>query len=267
MRVVSWNVNGIRAAAKKGFCDWLRESQAAVLGVQETRAPFEKIPTELCQPPGWHFHLSAAKRPGYSGVGLYSREMPDELSTALGAPEHDEEGRLQLARFGALWIGNLYFPNGSGTKETGGERSNGRVPFKLDFYRRVFDLLESLRASGARVLVMGDFNTAHRPIDLARPKANENTSGFLWEERAELDRWMAAGWVDTYRALHGDREGVYTWWSQRLGARERNVGWRIDYVMASPGAMPYVQDAFVWAHVMGSDHCPVGVVVDPSIQR
>jgi len=138
------------------------------------------------------------------------------------------------------------------------------VPYKLAFYAALFDRVERLRRSGLRVLVMGDFNTAHREIDLARPKANENTSGFLPEERAEFDRWMGAGWVDTFRHFEpGD--GHYTWWSQRFGVREKNIGWRIDYVLASPAAMKFVRSAFIQPEVRGSDHCPVGVDVDRRI--
>lgn len=265
MKVVSWNVNGIRAAATKGLHDWLSTSSADVVGLQETRATLEQVPTELRAQPGWHFHLSSAERKGYSGVGLWSRAAPDEVRTSLGDPEYDAEGRVQLARFGRLWIANVYFPNGSGTKQTGGQRENGRVPFKLDFYRALFDKLNPAFKAGEPVLVMGDFNTAHREIDLARPKQNQNTSGFLPEEREELDRWIKAGWVDTFRHIHGDVEGKYTWWSQRFNVRAKNIGWRIDYVLASPGAMEHITDAFILSDVMGSDHCPIGVELDRAI--
>jgi exodeoxyribonuclease-3 len=168
----------------------------------------------------------------------------------------DVEGRLQIARFGALWVVNGYFPNGSGK-----ERDNSRVPYKLQFYRKVFSTLKPLIASGERVLVVGDFNTAHREIDLARPKQNEKTSGFLPEERAELDRWIRAGWVDTFRHFEPG-PGHYSWWSQRFGVREQNIGWRIDYVLASAGAMGLVRGAGIQASVRGSDHCPIYVDVD-----
>ena len=158
-------------------------------------------------------------------------------------------------------VANVYFPNGNGK-----ERDNSRVPFKLEFYRALFETLERLRRSGRRVLVMGDFNTAHREIDLARPRENRETSGFLPEERAELDRWLARGWVDTFRRFE-PRPERYSWWSQRFGVRARNVGWRIDYVLASPAAMRFVRGAFLQPDVMGSDHCPVGVDVDPEIFR
>lgn len=259
-RIRSWNVNGLRAVAEKGFADWLKASRAHVVGLQETRALPEQVPPELTSLRGWRTHFVAAERKGYSGVGLYSKAAFDEVRTTLGDPELDAEGRVQLARFGRLWVANVYFPNGSGK-----DRSNDRVPFKLRFYRRLFDELEPLRRGGGRVLVMGDFNTAPEAIDLARPKANEKTSGFLPEERDEVRRWCAAGWTDTYRAFHPSREGAYSWWSQRFGIREKNVGWRIDLVLASEGAMPFVRAASIHPEVRGSDHCPVGVDVDAAI--
>ncbi len=262
LRIASWNVNGLRACNSKGFFQpWLRTCGADIIGVQEVRARPEQLPHDLAHPPGWHAHFNPATRPGYSGVGLYSRLHPQQLETSLGDPAFDAEGRVQLARFGALVVANIYFPNGSGD-----DRDNSRVPFKLAFYRRLFTRLDALRRAGRRVLVLGDFNTAHQDIDLARPRANHGTSGFLPEERAELTRWLAAGYVDTFRREHpGD--GHYTWWSQRFGVRARNVGWRIDYILACPAAAPFVRSAAIFPHIMGSDHCPISVQVDPEIRR
>jgi exodeoxyribonuclease-3 len=260
MRVVSWNVNGLRSVDRAGgFRRWMTRSRAEVLGVQEARARADQLPRRLQEPRGWFTHVVAAERKGYSGVALYARRVPDELATTLGDATFDAEGRLQLARFGRLLIANVYFPNGNGI-----ERDNSRVPFKLAFYAAVFDRVQTARRDGLRVLVMGDFNTAHTELDLARPRQNRTTSGFLAEERAELDRWLAAGWVDTFRAFERG-PGHYSWWSQRIGARERNIGWRIDYVLACPDAMRYVRGASIWRHVTGSDHCPVGVELDPAI--
>jgi exodeoxyribonuclease-3 len=259
LRVISWNVNGLRACEQKGFRRWLAGSRAAIVGVQEVRALPVQLPESLCRLRGWHAHFAPAQRAGYSGVGLFSRAKPDALETALGEARFDDEGRLQIARFGALTVVNAYFPKGSGT-----QRDNSRVPYKLAFYRALFERLEPLRRRGESVLVMGDLNTAHREIDLARPKQNHKNSGFLPEERAELDRWMAAGWVDTFR--HFEPEGGhYTWWRQWGEARAQNVGWRIDYVLASPGAMPFVTGAFIQTDVLGSDHCPVGVRLAPAV--
>jgi exodeoxyribonuclease-3 len=261
IRILSWNVNGLRACAKKGFLPWLEESGAEIVGIQEVRAEPEQIPAELSQPESWHVSFSPAERKGYSGVGLYARRAPDRIDAALNEPRFDSEGRVQIARFGRLAVANIYFPNGNGK-----DRDNSRVPYKLDFYSKLFERLQRLRRSSARVLVMGDFNTAHREIDLARPKENRKTSGFLPEERAEIDRWIDAGWIDTFRHFDPSPE-CYTWWSQRFGVRAKNVGWRIDYVLASPAAMKFVKKATIYSDVQGSDHCPIGVEVDPEIFR
>ncbi len=258
-RIVSWNVNGIRAAARKGFVEWLDACDAEIVGVQEVRAKPDQVPKDLAEHPDWNLHITPAERAGYSGVGLFSRQRPDAVQSSLDHPELDAEGRLQLARFGALTVVNGYFPNGNGKN-----RDNSRIPFKLDFYRTLWEALEPLKERGAPVLVMGDFNTAHEEIDLARPKQNRETSGFRPEERAELSRWIESGWCDTFRHYESGPDH-YTWWSQRFGVRARNVGWRIDYIMASPGAMPYLHDASIHADVEGSDHCPISVDLDPKI--
>ena len=260
MRVVSWNVNGIRACVRRGFVDFLDRSGADILGVQEVRALPEEIPSAARTPTDWHAAFAVAERRGYSGVGIYSKFRPVLVETSLGEPQFDIEGRFIAAHFrtdrGRFAVVNGYFPKGSGK-----DRDNSRVGYKLDFYRAVFDRAQQLRRR-CPVLVIGDFNTAHREIDLARPKSNVKNSGFLPEERVELDRWLEAGWVDTFRALHPDQPDHYTWWRQWGGARERNVGWRIDYVLASPSAMERLKDAFIWPNERGSDHCPVGVDID-----
>ena len=258
-RVLSWNVNGLRACDRAGFRRQLRRLRPDVLGVQEVRARVEQLGLALRRPRGWTTRFVAAERRGYSGVGLYCRRPPDSVETSLGEHRFDREARVQIARFGRLVIANAYFPNGSGRN-----RDHGRVPYKLAFYRRLFEVLQAHRRGGRRVLVMGDFNTAHEEIDLARPQHNHRTSGFLPQERAELRRWLDAGWVDTFRALEPG-PGHYSWWSQRLGCRERNVGWRIDYVLASSAAMRYVEEAFIHPEIRGSDHCPVGVSLDPAV--
>lgn len=265
MRVYSWNVNGLRACGEKGFGAWLSRGRGQIVSVQEVRARPEQLPPELATPVRWHASFAVAEKKGYSGVGTYSRRAPDAVETSLGDAGLDREGRFIHLRFGALHIVNAYFPNGNGTVLPGGRRSNDRVPYKLRFYRRVFDALAPAFSAGAPILIMGDFNTAHTAVDLARPKDNKDTSGFLPEERAELARWMDAGWVDAFRRFHPEAEGRYTWWAQRNGCRERNIGWRIDYVLASPGAAPYLTAARIHTRVMGSDHCPVSVDVDQAI--
>ena len=256
---MSWNVNGLRSVATKGFLPWLESSEAHIVGLQETRVQQEQLEETLRMPKGFHTHFHSAVRKGYSGVGLYARSAPDAIETSLGMPEFDQEGRLQMARFGKLLVVNGYFPNGKGK-----ERDNSRVPYKLDFYRALFAHLEPLRRRGDPVLVMGDFNTAHREIDLARPKQNRKISGFLLEECAEFDRWIDTGWVDTFRHFE-EGAGHYTWWSPRFGVREKNIGWRIDYILASPGAMPFLRQATIHPKVLGSDHCPVGVELDAAV--
>ncbi|MCK8498369.1 MULTISPECIES: exodeoxyribonuclease III [Myxococcus] len=260
MRVVSWNVNGLRSAHTKGFLPWLSGARAQVVALQEVRARPEQLPDEVRAPARWKTHFSAAERPGYSGVGLFSRDEPDTVETRLGVPEMDVEGRLQLARFGKLTVANVYFPNGNGK-----DRDLSRIPFKLAFYRRLFDQLEKPLRDGERLLVVGDFNTAHQDIDLARPRENRETSGFRPEEREELDRWLRAGWVDSFRHFHKGA-GHYSWWSQRFGVREKNIGWRIDYVLASPAAMAFVKRAAIHPDVSGSDHCPVSVDLDSTVR-
>lgn len=259
LRIASWNVNGIRACTRKGLIAWLRSARPHIVGLQEVRALPEEVPAQLSRLRGWHLHISPAERRGYSGVGLLARRPPDEVETSLGIDRFDAEGRLQLARFGRLVVANVYFPKGSGTR-----RDNSRVPYKLAFTAAVRRRLGGLRRSGLRVLALGDFNTAHHEIDLARPRENEGTSGFLPQERAELDRWVASGWVDTFRHFESG-PGHYTWWSQRFGVRERNVGWRIDYVFASRAALRFVRRAFIQPRVQGSDHCPLGVDLDPAV--
>ncbi len=253
MRIISWNVNGLRACVKKGFLQFLHRSSADVIGLQEVRAFPHQLDIQTRTPKGWHACFAPAERPGYSGVAIYARQAPDRIDSLLNEPLLDVEGRFIIAHFGRTAIASVYFPKGNGK-----ERDNSRVPYKLDFYAAVFDRIQHLRRRGP-VFVMGDYNTAHEAIDLARPKTNQTSSGFLPEERIELTRWMDAGWVDTFRARHPGQAGHYTWWRQWGDARARNVGWRIDYVLASPSANKRVSDAFIWTQETGSDHCPVGV--------
>ncbi len=256
MRLVSWNVNGLRSCVRKGFHEFLDRSNVDLIALQEVRAFPDQLEPSTRSPEGWHAHFAPAERPGYSGVAIFSREAPSLIETTLGEDRFDKEGRLLIAHFDRMAVANVYFPKGSGTA-----RDNSRVPYKLDFYAAAFDRLEPLKRRGP-VFVMGDFNTAHQAIDLARPQNNHKTSGFLPEEREEMTRWVDAGWVDTLRNQYPGENAHFTWWRQWGGARENNVGWRIDYVLASPSAAKLVRDAFIWADVTGSDHCPVGVDTD-----
>ena len=256
MKVISWNVNGLRSVFKKGFMRWLNKQDADVICLQETRAQRDQVRSELARitEKGWFVHLVAAEKKGYSGVAMISRKDPDLLWTSLESEELDREGRLQVAQFGDLTIANGYFPNGSGKN-----RDHSRIPYKFRFYDALFDALEPARAQGDKILVVGDYNTAPKPIDLARPKSNRKTSGFTHEECDHLEAILQRGWTDTFRAEHPDSEGHYTWWSNRPGVREKNVGWRIDLTLASPGLVPLVESSFIHPETMGSDHCPLGV--------
>ncbi len=255
-RIVSWNVNGIRAAARKGLVRWLSGAAPDVLAVQETRVDAASLAPRLRAPRGYHAAWAFSCRPGYSGVATFSREAPLATSTGIGIPRFDAEGRVVETEFERFILYNVYFPKGSGTL-----RDNSRVPFKLDFYDAFFDYALARRERSRKPLVvLGDFNTAHREIDLANPRTNQKTSGFLPEERAAYGRHLERGFVDTYRHLYPERV-QYSWWSQRSGVRERNIGWRIDCVWVSRELARRVEDAFISDQVRGSDHCPVGVVL------
>lgn len=256
LHIVSWNINGVRAAARKGLMRRLAALKADIVALQEVRASPARIPASVVKSRTWLSSFSSAEREGYSGVGLLSKQPLDSISTTLGVSDIDAEGRVQIAQSGGLTLVNGYFPNGSGS-----ERDNSRVPFKLAFYRRLFETLRPAFEAGAPILVMGDFNTAHREIDLARPRQNRKTSGFLPVECEEFQRVIDMGWTDTFRHFEAG-PGHYSWWSQRFGVREKNIGWRIDYVLASPGALPYVRAAAIHPRVLGSDHCPISVRLD-----
>ncbi len=255
MRVICWNVNGLRACVRKGFLDVLTSSKADVVALQEVRAFKNQLDPDTLSPPGWHSYFFSAQRPGYSGVGFYVRDQPSRIDYGLGIDEFDVEGRCMTVHFGRMALMSVYFPKGNGP-----DRDNSRVPYKLAFYSAVYERMKQLRRRGP-VFVMGDYNTAHHDIDLARPRTNRKNSGFLPEERAALDHWVNQGWTDTFRKQHPDEPGHYSWWRQWGDARKDNVGWRIDYVFASPSGQRRVTKAFILNGVVGSDHCPVGIDV------
>jgi len=226
--LLSWNVNGARAAHRTGFLPWLAETAPDILCLQETRCDAEQLPAEMRQPPGYHaFWHGAARKKGYSGTALLTRSAPEAVRFGLGDPQFDDEGRTIVADYPDFTLINCYFPNGG--------RDHSRVPFKLAFYDAFLALCERLRAAGRPVVFCGDVNTAHRAIDLARPRENRNTTGFLPEERAWMDRLVASGYVDTLRHFHPELAGQYTWWLQFGGARERNIGWPMTCTPARSG--------------------------------
>jgi exodeoxyribonuclease-3 len=256
MKIVSWNVNGIRAVAKKGFLDWMKEAKADIVCVQETKADVDKIPDVIRGLDGYHtFFHSCSIKSGYSGVGVFSRVQPDAVEMHLGVEEFDGEGRVLALDYGAFLLYNIYFPNGSS--------ENKRVPFKLRFYDTLLERWARERAAGKRIVVCGDYNIAHKPIDLARPKENETNTGFLPEERAVLDRMASDGWLDSFREFHPEEPEWYSYWDYFTRARERNVGWRIDYHWITADLRPALKNAWISMDVMGSDHCPVGIVLNP----
>jgi exodeoxyribonuclease III len=249
--ILSWNVNGMRAIHKKGFLTWLAQANPDILCLQETKCDESQLPAEVAHPAGYHALWHCATKKGYSGTALLSREVPLSVQVGLGLPEFDQEGRTIITEYPTFTLINCYFPNGS--------RDHSRVPFKMAFYEAFLDKCQELRARGQTVIFCGDVNTAHKEIDLAHPKSNQKTTGFLPEERTWMDQLVGAGYVDTFRHFHPNLAGQYTWWSMVTAARARNVGWRIDYFFIAAEGLARVEDAFILPEVMGSDHCPVGI--------
>ncbi len=251
MRLVCWNVNGIRALYRKGLLDWVRKDSPDILCLQETKAACDQLPKDLADIPGYEsYFTSAEERPGYSGVALYTKIHPSKVEHGIGIDRFDNEGRTMIAHYKDFVLCNIYFPNGKASQE--------RLDFKMDYYEEFLRYVNRLRSEGRSVVICGDINTAHNEIDIARPKENRKRSGFLPEERAWMDRLVASGFVDTFREQHPD-EVKWSWWDQKTRARERNVGWRIDYFFVSDDLMPRVSSSFIEDEVMGSDHCPVGI--------
>ncbi len=250
--VYSWNVNGLRAAHKKGFLEWLKSAKPDILCLQETKAYFDQLPAELKEIKGYKSFFHSAKKKGYSGVAVYTKVEPENVSLGIGNDYFDDEGRCIILEFKDYVLVNAYFPNGG--------RGPERVRYKLDFYDELFFLLQRKYYSKKGVIVTGDYNTAHMEIDLARPKQNETNSGFLPEEREWIDKIINLGYVDIFREFNKEPEW-YTYWDMFTRARERNVGWRIDYFMVSKPFAKYVSKADIHTDVTGSDHCPVSIII------
>jgi exodeoxyribonuclease-3 len=254
MRVITFNANGIRAAARKGFFEWLAEQNANVVCIQETKAQEHQLPSEVYHPSGYHCYYHDAERKGYSGVALYARREPDEVRTGLGWPECDTEGRWLEARFGNLSVVSLYLPSGSSSPE--------RQAVKFDFMSRLTEPLRAMQASGRQHILCGDWNIAHQKIDLKNWRANQNYSGFLPEERAWMDELFGPlGWVDAFRVVNPNPD-QYTWWSHRGRAWEKNVGWRIDYQVVTPGLTNKVRATAIYRDQRFSDHAPLTMDYD-----
>jgi len=255
MRITTWNVNGLRAVLGKGLLESIQPLNTDILCLQEIKSRPEQVEAGHLQSIQQAYPMLAwnpAQRPGYSGTATWSRLSADEIFYGLGKAEYDDEGRVIVHRFGDLYLYNIYFPNGGRTLE--------RVPFKLDFYAYLLEQSDRLHAQGKQVILTGDFNTSHREIDLRNPKSNQNNTGFLPEERAWIDRYLEHGFVDAYRALYPDKV-EYTWWTFIGGARSRNVGWRLDYYLVTANLMSRVVDVINHTDILGSDHCPVTLVL------
>jgi exodeoxyribonuclease-3 len=248
IRIICWNVNGIRAVHKKGFRDWFIGEQPDILCLQETKALRKQFPPDIRNVDGYYTYFSEAERKGYSGVALYTKEKPEKLENGLGVWEFDREGRTIIADYGDFVLMNIYFPNGKMSPE--------RLQFKMDFYDTFLEYADKLKDEGKNLVICGDVNTAHKEIDIARPKENSKISGFLPEERAWIDEFLSHGYLDTFREFNKDPE-QYSWWSYRTRARERNVGWRLDYFFVNKEFMKHVKSSTILSQVMGSDHAPI----------
>ncbi|MBM3382377.1 MAG: exodeoxyribonuclease III [Betaproteobacteria bacterium] len=252
LKIYSWNLNGIRAAVRNGFLDWLQKEQPDILLMQEVRCADADLNPEWLEPFGYKSYWHSAAKKGYSGVGIYSKVAvaAENVIVGLGDPQFDSEGRFLGIVHENILIASAYFPNS--------QRDTLRLPYKLDYCNLVLEFLNRQRSLGREVVLGGDFNIAHTPLDLANPKQNEKNAGYLPEERDWMTRFIEAGYVDTFR-LFEKGGGHYTWWSQRPGIRERNIGWRLDYHFITPGLVDRVVTARIFPSVLGSDHCPVSL--------
>ena len=247
MRIISWNVNGVRAACKKGLMDFISTSDADVFVIQETKAHLEQLGREVYAPAGYKSWWYSAEKRGYSGTAFWAKKQPDAINP-LGVEEFDSEGRAQVVFFGNLALLNCYFPNS--------QYQGVRLGYKLGFNRAVKKRGDDLVDAGKTVIITGDYNVAHRPIDLARPKENEKTPGYLPEERAWMDSFISGGWTDTFRVFETG-PNHYTWWSYRTNARAHNIGWRIDYFCIDDASAGRVESSGIMSNIGGSDHCPI----------
>ncbi len=253
-RITTWNVNGLRAAFKNKADIWWEEYDSDLLCLQEVRARPDQLTAAQRESlekrnPVWN----PAEKAGYSGVATFAKTEPIKTISGLGIPRFDSEGRVIQTLVPGARVFNIYFPNGG--------RDLSRVGYKLDFYQELLEICDELHTKGENIIIGGDFNTSHQYIDLKNPKANEGNTGFLPEEREWIDIYLEHGFVDIFRNLYPDKE-QYSWWTYRGGARERNVGWRLDYFLISEGLVDQVEDVIIHDQVMGSDHCPVSLLID-----
>lgn len=254
IRLISWNINGIRAGVKKGLWQWMKKNGSDIYCFQETKAKAEQVPSTIEMPIDYFTYWNSAEKAGYSGVATFTKLKPIEIINGLNNEYLDKEGRVVTTKFKEFTLLNVYFPNG--------KKDVSRLNFKMEFYEYFLEYINKLRKNGEKIMFCGDINTAHQEIDLARPKENEKISGFLKIERDWMDKLEANGYIDTFRVFHKGEADQYSWWSQISGARKRNVGWRIDYFFVSEELKDKVSDAFIMPEVEGSDHCPVGIEME-----
>jgi len=250
-RIVTWNVNGIRSVHRKGFLEWISLENPDILCLQETKAHPEQLPGELTKHSDYQCFWASAKRRGYSGLATYTKEKPLEVEN-LGDAAFDDEGRVQIIHYEGFSLVNAYFPNS--------QEKGKRLDYKLAFCHRLHERLQALEKEGRKLLLCGDYNIAHKAIDLKNPDQNVGNPGYLPEERAWMDHFTASGFIDTFRHFNSEPDH-YTWWSYRTRARERNAGWRIDYHCVNESMLPEVKSCTILCDVMGSDHCPVRVTL------
>ncbi len=253
MKIYSWNVNGIRAAEKKGLIEWIENTEMDILCIQETKAHEEQLNDKLINIDGYKSFFNSGERKGYSGTAVYYKKEPNKIWTGLPDERFNNEGRTINMEYDDFVLMNIYFPNG--------KQKDERLKFKMDFYDELLDYANKIKNSGKEVIICGDVNTAHNEIDLKNPESNAKYSGFLTEERAWIDKFLDNGFKDTFREFHPDEE-KYSWWSYRFKAREKNVGWRIDYFYVSDGLMDRVKNAEIHNEIMGSDHCPISLELE-----
>lgn len=247
--LVSWNVNGIRACVNKGFVDFLDKNEPDIICLQEIKAMADQFPTELVDQKKYNFFINSAQRRGYSGTAILTKTVPTKVIDNIGIEKFDCEGRTQILEFKNFVLINCYFPNG--------QRDHARVEFKLEYYEKILSIYNEYVAAGMEVVLTGDFNTAHHEIDLANPKSNKNTTGFLPHEREWMDKYLKAGMIDALRFFHPEKTGAYSWWTYRGDCRTRNIGWRIDYFMVSESMKKKIISCEHMPEVLGSDHCPI----------
>ena len=252
MKITTWNVNGFRAILRKDAFTWVNEIDPDVLCLQETKVQLDQISDEEATLDGYNAVWNSAERKGYSGVVTFHKKEPLEVEKGIGFDRFDNEGRVIRSKYVDFHLFNIYFPNGG--------QGNKRVPYKLEFYEKLLEICDQLHENGENVIITGDFNTAHNEIDLANPKSNEKNTGFLPEEREWIDKYLDHNFLDAFREIYPERE-EYTWWTYRYNARKNNVGWRLDYFLVTESFMDRVEDVVIHGDIMGSDHCPVSLIL------